>query len=185
MREGDTISGAYMAVDPRTAAKLYSVLKHTPSISGVAVREAALASFWKTFGESIWVSTAFLVGFASVIAFGIVYNGARIALSERGHELACLRVLGYTRGEIGRILLGEQGLLTLASIPAGFALGFGLSALLSRFFSRELFRLPLVVNAETYAFAAIVVSVAAIFSGLVVNQRLRHMDLTEVLKSRE
>jgi len=185
MREGDTISGAYLKVDSRAAPKLYSVLKHIPSISGVAVREAMLASFWKTFGESIWVSTAFLVGFASVIAFGIVYNGARIALSERGNELACLRVLGYTRGEIGRILLGEQGLLTLAAVPAGFALGYGLSFLLSRFFSRELFRLPLVVNAGTYAFAAMVVLAASIFSGLVVAQRLRHMDLTEVLKSRE
>ncbi|MBZ5605230.1 MAG: FtsX-like permease family protein, partial [Acidobacteriia bacterium] len=185
MREGDTISGAYLKVDSAVAPKLYSVLKHTPSISGVAVREAMLASFWKTFGESIWVSTAFMVGFACVIAFGIVYNGARIALSERGHELASLRVLGYTRLEIWRILLGEQALLTLASIPAGFALGFGLSFMLSHFFSRELFRLPLVVNAATYAFAAMVVLGAGVFSGLVVSGRLRHMDLTEVLKSRE
>jgi putative ABC transport system permease protein len=144
-----------------------------------------LASFWKTFGESIWVSTTFLVGFASVIAFGIVYNGARIALSERGNELACLRVLGYTRTEIGRILLGDQGLLTLTALPAGCALGLALSALLSRFFSRELFRLPLVVNAGTYAFAALVITVAAFLSGLVVAERLRHMDLTGVLKSRE
>jgi putative ABC transport system permease protein len=71
------------------------------------------------------------------------------------------------------------------SIPAGFVLGFGLSFLLSRLFSRELFRLPLIVNAESYAFAAIVVMGAAIFSGFVVANRLRHMDLTEVLKSRE
>ena len=185
MREDDTISGAYLKVDARAAPKLYSLLKHTPSISGVAVRDAMLASFWKTFGESIWVTTTFLVGFASVIAFGIVYNGARIALSERGHELACLRVLGYTRREISRILLGEQGLLTLAAIPFGFLSGFGLSVLLSRFFSRELFRLPLVVNGGTYAFSALVVVGAAVFSGIVVARHLRHMDLTEVLKSRE
>lgn len=185
MREGDTISGAYLQVDSTVAPRLYSMLKHTPSISGVAVREAMLASFWKTFGESIWISTAFMVGFACVIAFGIVYNGARIALSERGHELASLRVLGYTRVEIGRILLGEQALLTIASIPIGFALGFGLSAMLSQFFSRELFRLPLVVNEATYTFACLVVLGAGLFSGVVVAGRLRHMDLTEVLKSRE
>jgi putative ABC transport system permease protein len=185
MREGDTISGAYLKVDSNVARALYSGLKRIPAISGVGVREAMLASFWKEFGDSIWISTAFLVGFASVIAFGIVYNGSRIALSERGHELACLRVLGYTRGEIGRILLGEQGLLTLISIPAGFGLGFFLSVLLSRFFSRELFRLPLVVNVGTYAFAAIIVTVAAILSGVIVARRLRHMDLTAVLKSRE
>lgn len=185
MQEGDTISGAYLKVDSLAAADLYATLKHIPSISGVAVREAMLASFWRTFGESIWISTVFLVGFASVIACGVVYNGARIALSERGNELACLRVLGFTKTEIGGILLGEQGLLTLISIPAGFAIGFALSVLLSRFFSRELFRLPLVVNAGTYAFGAIIVTVAAIFSGAVVAGRIRHMDLTAVLKSRE
>lgn len=185
MREGDTISGAYLKVDGAAAPRLYAELKHMPSISGVAVREAALASFWKTFGDSIWISTAFMVGFACVIAFGIVYNGARIALSERGNELASLRVLGFTHAEIAGILLGEQAILTVAAIPAGFAFGFALSALLSRFFSRELFRLPLVVNSASYVFAAVVIAAAALLSGLLVVQRLRHMDLTEVLKSRE
>lgn len=185
LREGDTISGAYLKVDPRDATRLYSILKRTPAISGVSVRDAMLASFWKTFGDSIWVSTVVLVGFACVIAVGVVYNGARIALSERGHELASLRVLGFTRAEIGRILLGEQALLLFAAIPVGFVLGFGLSFLLSRFFSRDLFRLPLVVNAETYGFAALVVAVAALLSGLIVGRRLSRMDLTEVLKSRE
>ena len=185
MREGDTISGAYLKADSLVAPSLYATLKHTPSISGVSVREAMLASFWKTFGDSIWISTAFLVGFACVIAVGIVYNSARIALSERGNELASLRVLGYTRTEIGSILLGEQGLLTLLSIPVGFALGYVLSMALSEYFSRDLFRLPLVVNGETYAFPAVVVAVAAVLSGLIVAGRLRRMDLTAVLKSRE
>jgi putative ABC transport system permease protein len=185
MREGDTVSGAYLKVDPQIAGQLYSLLKRTPSISGVAVREGMLASFWKTFGQSIGTSTSILVVFACVIAAGIVYNGARIALSERGHELACLRVLGYTRLEVGRILLGEQGLLTLLAIPAGSALGFGFSLLISRAMSRELFRLPFVVNAGTYAFAAMSIAMAALLSGLAVARRLQRMDLTEALKSRE
>jgi putative ABC transport system permease protein len=78
MREGDTVSGAYLKVDDAVAPSLYSTLKRIPAISGVAIREAMLASFWKTFGESIWVSTAFLVGFASVIA---------LALCTTEHEL--------------------------------------------------------------------------------------------------
>ena len=185
MREGDTISGAYLKVDSRSRAQTVLGLE----AHSFHQRRGRARSHARQLLEDIWRFHLDLYGIPgrlrSVIAFGVVYNGARIALSERGNELACLRVLGYTRAEIGRILLGEQGLLTLASIPAGFALGFGLSLLLSRFFSRDLFRLPLVVNAGTYAFAAIVVLAAAIFSGLVVAQRLRHMDLTEVLKSRE
>ncbi len=185
MREGETLSGAWLRVDARAAPGLYASLKRTPSISGVAVRQVMLASFWKSFGESIQVSTAFLVGFAVTIAFGVVYNGARVALSERGHELASLRVLGYTRGEITRILLGEQAALLLAAIPLGVVLGYLLSILLSHFFARELFRLPLVANPATYAFAILVVVIATLVSGLIVARRLWHMDLTEVLKARE
>ena len=185
LREGPTFSGAYLKVDPLFAPALYLLLKRSPSVTGVAVRETMRASFWKTVGESIVSTTAVLVGFAGVIAFGIVYNGARIALSERGNELAALRVLGFTRGEIGRILLGEQGILTALSIPAGFALGFALSLWISKTHSPDLLRLPFVVNARTYIFAAVAVSTAAIASGLVVARRLQRMDLTAVLKSRE
>jgi putative ABC transport system permease protein len=185
IRDGATVSGAYLRVDPAFAPELYSLLKRTPAVSGVAVRETMRASFWKTIGESITSTTAVLVGFACVIAFGIVYNGARIALSERGNELAALRVLGFTRAEIGRILLGEQGILTLLGIPAGFALGFALSFWVSETHSPDLLRLPFVVNARTYIFAGATVLVAAVASGLVVARRLQRMDLTAVLKSRE
>ena len=185
LREGPTFSGAYLKVDPIFAPQLYLLLKRTPAVTGVAVRETMRASFWKTVGDSIVSTTAVLVGFACVIAFGIVYNGARIALSERGNELAALRVLGFTRREIGRILLGEQGVLTLLAIPVGFVLGFGLSLWVSKTHSPDLLRLPLVVNARSYIFAAIAVSTAAVASGLVVARRLQRMDLTAVLKSRE
>jgi putative ABC transport system permease protein len=185
LREGPTYSGAYLKVDPVFATRLYLLLKRTPTVTGVAVRETIRASFWKTVGESIVSTTAILVGFACVIAFGIVYNGARIALSERGNELAALRVLGFTRREIGRILLGEQGILTLLAIPAGFALGFVLSLWVAKTHSPDLLRLPFVVNARTYFFAAATVSIAAVASGLVVVRRLQGMDLTAILKSRE
>jgi putative ABC transport system permease protein len=183
--EGPTFSGAYLKVDPAWAPQLYLVLKRTPAVAGVAVRETMRASFWKSVGDSIVSTTVILVSFAGVIAFGIVYNGARIALSERGNELAALRVLGFTRREIGAILLGEQGLLTLLAIPLGFALGFGLSLWVSKTHSPDLLRLPFVVSARTYILAAFAVCSAAVASGLIVARRLQRMDLTAVLKSRE
>ena len=185
VRDGPAFSGAFLKVDPVFAPELYSRLKQTPGVAGVAVRETMRASFWKTVGESIASTTVILVAFACVIAFGIVYNGARIALSERGNELAALRVLGFTRGEIGRVLLGEQAFLTLLAIPAGFALGFVLSLWASETHSPDLLRLPFVVNARTYIFAGAAVLAAAVASGLVVARRLHRMDLTAVLKSRE
>jgi putative ABC transport system permease protein len=185
LREPATISGAYVSVDPQHAEQLYSLLKRTPPVSGVSVKQAAVDSFWKSYGETIWISTTMLVGFAAVIAFGIVYNGARIALSERGHELASLRVLGYTKGEIARILLGEQSILTALAIPAGLVLGYGFAVVTSQAISRDLFRLPLVIGPVSYLYAALIVVTSAAFSGFVAVRRLARMDLTSVLKSRE
>ncbi len=114
-----------------------------------------------------------------------MYNSARIALSERSRELASLRVLGFTKAEVAWILLGELGLLTLASIPLGWLLGYGLAWLITLGLESELFRVTLVVEVQTYAYPALTVIVAAIASGLVVTRRIAKLDLIAVLKTRE
>jgi putative ABC transport system permease protein len=185
MREGKTISGAYLSVDPLIAPRLYTFLKRTPAISGVSVRDAMLQSFRDTIARSLGISTAALIAFACVIAFGIVYNGALIALSERAHELASLRVLGFTRTEIGWMLLGEQAILTGISIPLGFLFGYGTCALLVYSMQSELYRMPLVISSHTYAFACLTVTLASAISGLLISHRLHKLDLISVLKTRE
>jgi putative ABC transport system permease protein len=183
--EGPTVSGAFLAADPAHLDVLTARLKRTPAVAGVAVRESMLASFLETIAQTMLATTSVLVAFACVIALGIVYNGARISLSERGHELASLRVLGFTRREIALILLGEHALLTLAAIPIGFALGAGSAALLVRSVASDLYRLPLVFSRETFAFAFLVTLAAALFSGIMVAGRIRKLDLVAVLKTRE
>jgi putative ABC transport system permease protein len=185
MREGPTVSGALLAVDPLVAPRLYADLKRMPAVGAITVREAALASFEATLAQSMGIFTTVLVVFACVIAVAMVYNAARIALSERGRELASLRVLGFTRGEITIMLLGEQALLTVLAIPLGFIIGYRICALIAGAYQWELFRLPLVVSVQTYGFALWVVLAAALFSGLVVRRRLDRLDLVEVLKTRE
>lgn len=185
MREGDTITGAHLEVDAHSIPDLYEKLKQTPTVSGVGVPSVVLQTFNETIGRTMGVSTGFLIFFACVIAFGVVYNGARIALSERGRELASLRVLGFTRREIGVMLLGEQAILTLMAIPLGCLLGYGLSALITWVIDTEMMRLPLVISRRTYVLAFMIVVCAATLSGLLVSWRLRHLDLIEVLKTRE
>ena len=185
MEEGDAVSGAWLAVDPALASQLYTRLKRLPAVAAVGVREAALSGFQKTVAESFRISLTVLIGFASVIACGIVYNGARVALSERGRELASLRILGFSRGEVAALLFGEQAVLTLLAIPLGFALGLGVCALLAYRFESDLFRLPLVIRGASYLFAFLVVAGAALLSGLAVRRRLDRLDLVEVLKTRE
>ena len=123
--------------------------------------------------------------FAGVIAFGVVYNAARVSLSERSHELASLRVLGFTRAEISLILMGELALLTLAALPVGWLFGYGLSAAIVQTVQSEVYRFPLYVSRQAVAWACLGIIGAAVVSGLIVRRQLDRLDLVAVLKVRE
>ena len=185
MREAGSLSGAYLAVDPNRAQELYRALKRLPAVSGVAFRDALLKSFDEILERSMRTVSVINVIFACIIAFGVVYNGARIALSERGNELASLRVLGFTRREVSWLLLGEQGLLTLLAVPLGFALGIWTAWLLSLRLNTELYRVPLVLERGSFSFAVVVIILAALLSGMLVARRIHRLDLIAVLKTRE
>lgn len=183
--EGPNISGAHLLVDSSQTNRLYQTIKATPGMAGVTLKDAAVRSFMDTIAESMLQMKAFNVMFACVIAFGIVYNTARISLSERSRELATLRVVGFTRAEISAILLGELAVITLIAIPLGLLIGYGLAASMVQALDTELYRIPLIVYRSTYAMAATIVMASAIVSGLIVRRRLDHLDLIAVLKTKE
>jgi putative ABC transport system permease protein len=185
LREGDVVTGAYLAHAPEAATALYAKLHERPRVLGMVAHAAAIRSFYDTLGEFVLFFNMVATLLAATIAFGVVYNSARIALSERGRELASLRVLGFTHGEIAYILLGELAVLTLAAIPLGFLVGAGLCGILVVVFESDLYRLPLVLEPYNFALAATVVAVSAVVSGLLVWYRLGRLDLVGVLKTRE
>jgi putative ABC transport system permease protein len=185
LRESPALSGAFLAVDGARVRDLYRELKRTPAVAGITIHQAALRSFERTLAENMSIFTVVLVVFACVIAVAMVYNAARVALSERGRELASLRVLGFTRREVAAILLGEQALLTAIAVPLGFLIGYAICALLAQAYQWELFRLPLVISTRSYAFAVAVIAGAALISGWAVRRRLDAFDLVTVLKARE
>lgn len=185
LREGEVLSGAFLTVDPNALDALYRQLKQTPRIASVNSKRLALESFREIMSENLLRMRVFNVIFASIIAFGVVYNSARITLAERSRELATLRVIGFTRGEISGVLLGEIALLTLAAIPLGIVFGHLLGALATAALETETQRFPFVICPATYAFAVVTVLLAALISGLVVRERIDKLDLVAVLKARE
>ncbi|SDK12898.1 ABC transporter permease [Microbulbifer yueqingensis] len=185
LKEDTAINGTYLLVDPEQTDALYAELKNTPLVAGVSLQEQAQNAFYETLQDSLGTFVFFNTLFAGLIAVGVVYNNARISLSERARELASLRVLGLTRGEISYILLGELALLTLLALPLGALLGYLLAATLVLSFDTELFRIPLVIAPSTYGYAALVVLLAALGSGLLVRRRIDRLDLIAVLKTRE
>ena len=185
MKEDRAVSGAALSVDSIRRPQIYNKLMEMPRVVGTVVREDEIRNFYETQAEVMLFFTFIATILAGTIAFGVVYNNARIALSERSRELASLRVLGYTRTEISFIFLGELAILTLAAIPLGFIIGKGMSAYLANAIGSDLFRVPVLIEPATYALAAAVVVVSAFLSGFVVRHRLDHLDLVAVLKTKE
>jgi putative ABC transport system permease protein len=185
MREGEVVSGALLLVDSAQAARLSRELKAIPAIAGAGFKRAVLQSFRDTMAANMNLSIFINLLFAGVIAFGVVYNAARVSLSERSRELASLRVLGFTRAEISLILLGELALLTLAALPAGAFFGYGLAAMIVQSVESEVYRFPLYVSRQAIAWAFLGIVGAALISGLIVRRRLDSLDLVAVLKIRE
>jgi putative ABC transport system permease protein len=183
--DAQSISGVSLAVAPGAADAINNRLEEMAWVSGVQDLEAAIANFNETFAEQILIFISISSLFAAAIAFGVIYNSARISLAERSRELASLRVLGYTRGEISYILLGQLALITLLAIPIGFLFGRILGAVMIANSDTEFFRIPLYVDDATLARAALTVLGAAAFSALVVRRKLDQLDLIGVLKTRE
>jgi putative ABC transport system permease protein len=182
--EGE-VSAVLLQVDRSKEQALYDTLKRIPGVGAVASRSAMLQSIHDVMNRSFIMMTIVMTAFAAVLVVGVVYNSARIALSERGNELASLRVLGFSKSEVTALLLGEQSILTLLAVPAGFALGAAACRLLVPVFDRELFRLPFVLSVNTFAFAALVTLASAAISAGIVAGRIARLDLIAVLKSRE
>ncbi len=185
LKEGHALTGALLTVDERYQREVYAELKEMPRIAGVVEHDAAIQAFYDTLAETILFFTLITTILGATISFGVVYNSMRIALSERNRELASLRVLGFERDEVAYILLGEFALLTLAAIPIGLLIGYGLCAYLASQFGTDLYRVPLVLGIRVYALAALVVIVSAVVSGGMIRRNLAHLDMVAVLKTKE
>lgn len=185
LREAPSLSGAHLAVNGERLDETYAELKRMPSVAGVTSPASMLAYFDERIARNIGVNLAIISAFAGVIAIGVIYNSARIALSEAGRELASLRVLGFTRHEIGVILLGEQAVVTILGLPVGAGLGILYAALWIESLSGEAYRIPLIFPASAFVIAGAVILGMAALAGVLVRRRLDHLDLIAVLKTRE
>lgn len=185
LREPNRVSGAYLSIDGARADAIYRALQDMPTVAGVSLKSDARAAFQKLMDQGAGAIRYVMGIIAFVITFGIIYNAARIAYAERARDLASLRVIGFTTGEAGFVLLGELAVITLVAIPAGALLGYYLSFGIAAGFSTDLYQIPAVFDPESYGLAALFVLGASIVSGWLVKRDIDRADLVSALKTRE
>ena len=184
LREEGVATSVLLVVDPAEEDRLLRRIADLPTVVSIARRKDVVEQFHEQT-QHMWVTMAILTLMGATIAFGVIYNQARIALSTRSRDLASLRVLGFTRAEISSVLLGELGVYVAAGIPVGWWVGRRLVGLIASTADPESYRMPAYVSLSTYAFATVVTVAAALLSALVVRRRLDRLDLVSVLKARE
>lgn len=185
LEEGDVITGATFSVDGARRGEFFRALKGVPRVSWVAIKDSLRANFRETTAASIGVIQTIYLVFATVVAFGVVYNNARISLAERARELATLRVVGFSRREVGAVLVTELVILALLAVPLGLLVGTGFATVILHQVNTETVRLPLVLTLGNYSFAVLVVTVASSLSALLVLRKLNQLNLVGALKAPE
>jgi putative ABC transport system permease protein len=183
--EPGRVSGAHLMVDEAQAEALFADLEARPAVAGIGRKQAARDSLVEMMNQGVGMQRFVMGGIAFVIAFGIVYNAARIAFAERARDLASLRVLGFTTGEAGFVLLGELAVVTLAAIPLGALMAWYLAHAIAAGFASEIYQIPVVFDPTSFGIAALVILGAALFSGWLVRRDLARADLVAALKTRD
>jgi len=183
--EGDIITGASFRVDGALWLAFLRELKEQPRVSWVVVKESLRENFRKTTAASIGLIQTIYLTFATIVAFGVVYNNARISLAERGRELATLRVIGFSQREVGAVLVTELVILAIIAVPLGLAFGTFLATGILQAVNTETVRLPTVFTPRNYAFAVLVVTIASTLSALVVLRTLKNLNLVSALRAPE
>ena len=183
--DGDVSTGFVLGVEPGREAEVLAASKTLPRAAGAWSKATMLRNMQEISARNVRIMSALLTAFAVVIAVGVVYNNARIALAERAWELASLRVLGFTRAEVSALLLGELAIAIAVALPPGMAIGWGLTHLITELMKSDQFYFPVVIRAPTYAWAALSVVIAGAASGLVVRRRIDRLDMVAALKTRE
>ena len=185
MGEGAMVSGVSLHLDRAQDAAFYAAAKAAPKTKLVSVTSLMLERFRATLAENNTMMITVYVVLAGIIAIGVVYNFSRIALSEQGRELACLRVLGFTNREVSGVFFGELAAVVLLAQPLGWLVGYGIAWAMAAAFSSDLYRVPFVIGREVYAVASLVVCAAALASAGAIRRRIDKLDMIEVLKTRE
>ncbi|HZP19312.1 MAG TPA: ABC transporter permease [Bauldia sp.] len=182
---GPRISSVNLQIDPAEIGAFYRAVKETPQVGSLALQANSRQRFAETMQTNMNTMLVVYLVLSVVISFGVVYNSARIQLSERARELATLRVLGFGRREVSNVLLIELATIVALAQPAGWAFGYLLGLIVTSSLSSDLFRVPFIIEPDTFAAASLVVAAAAVVSALVVRRRIDRFDLVQVLKTRE
>lgn len=184
LNEQGTASGMVLRVDGLSSGKFEDRLRDMINVLSVTDRLKEMAYLDKNL-KYLYYSVGVMVIFSVILGFAIVFNASSLSFSERRRELASLRVLGFSIGEVASFLWKENLLLLAAGTILGLPFGKMLSEAYAAGVSTDLFTFEAVIYPLTYALAALGGGLFILVSWRLAVGGVRNLEPVETLKAKD
>lgn len=135
--------------------------------------------------KTLDVVVVVLIGSAAALAFIVLLNLTNINITERQRELATIKVLGFYPGELSAYVYRENAVLTFFGMVAGLGLGLYLHSFIITTVEVDMAMFARQVHLASYIYSMLLTAAFAMIVNLIMNFRLRRINMVEALKSVE
>ena len=153
-------------------------------IQGV-VQNTTLINQINTIVNSLDMIMQVLIIVAVLLAVVILYNLTNINVSERIRELSTIKVLGFYDKEVTMYIYRETILLTILGILVGFGFGDALYQYILAVVPPEDVMFDPALGATAFIVPVITITAITVLLGIIINRKLKTIDMLEALKSVE
>jgi len=122
---------------------------------------------------------------AALLAIVVLYNLTNINVIERKREIATLKVLGFYERETNMYIVRETFLLTLFGIIIGIFLGLLLFGFVMATIELKVILIARVIKPLSYIYSFGLTAVFSVLVSLMINRKIKGIDMIESLKSAE
>ncbi len=134
--------------------------------------------------DMIIFSVGIMMIFGAILGFAIVYNVTIISISERSMEFSSLRVMGFDKREIYKLISRENGIMTLIGVILGVPVGYGMCVGLVSSLSADLYSIPLILEPSTYVITGIATIIFVAIAQLATARKIYNLNFLDALKNR-
>lgn len=179
LMDKEMITGVSLASQDNIKEKLKDI-KNIASVNSIADMKNSFLEYM----DMMMISTRIYLLFGGLLGFAIIYNSTVISISERSMEFASLRVMGFDKKDIFRMVSKENFLITGVAILFGIPLGIGMIQGIVSSFSSEIMTFPMMLTPKTFIYAALSTIFFVIIAQLAARKKIYRLNFIDALKSR-
>ena len=167
--DGGSVSDALLAI------------KDVNTVSFVADKITTYEGMLDVMNKLIFI----IVGLSAALAFVVLYNLTNINITERVREIATLKVLGFTRGEVNAYIFREVMVMTLIGALLGCVLGVPLTFYIAQAAETANMMFGRSIEPLSFVLSFLLTMGFAVLVAFTMRGKLVHVNMVESLKSNE